>query len=125
MLLCRLHDLLKRSYRNVHHTDPGVLPSLVCGVVASWSGQLVAFPLETVSRRMQVAGAAAAAAAAAGGAAAAAPVPAATAAAGAAGGVAANAAAAGAGGAAAGAGILGVLASVLQEGGPKALYRWA
>jgi hypothetical protein len=118
--LCRLHDLLKRKYRTTFQQEPGILPSLACGVVAAWSGQLVAFPLEMVSRRMQMAGPALAVAGtpAAGGAAA-------TAAAAAA--AAATAAAAGGhvGGPGARAGVLLVLGSVLKEGGLAALYRCA
>ena len=34
--------------------EAGVLPSITFGVVSAFMGQLVAFPLETVSRRMQV-----------------------------------------------------------------------
>lgn len=104
------------------------MPSLVCGVIAAWSGQMVAFPLETISRRMQLAGVAAAAGGAAGATAmATAPVSATAAAAGAASVAAAGAAAAAGGGATGGAGgggILRVLASVLKEGGPGALYRY-
>jgi hypothetical protein len=111
-----LHDLLKRSYRRSTHAEPGVLASLACGVVAAWSGQLVAFPLETVSRRMQLGHAAAAAAAAASAAAGGAAPQAAAAAAGAA----RTAAGAGAGGSP---GVLQVLHGVMQEGGVAALYR--
>jgi solute carrier family 25 phosphate transporter 23/24/25/41 len=108
----RLHDTLKRSLHTSSsssgvQSEPRVLHSLACGVVAAWSGQLVAFPLETVSRRMQLAGAHTAAAAAA---------------AGTGGGSGATAAAAAA--AAANRGVLAVLASVLQEGGWAGLYRW-
>lgn len=88
-----------------------MLHSLACGVVAAWSGQLVAFPLETVSRRMQLAGAHTVTAASGAGAGLG---PAAAAA------VAASPAAA----AAANRGVLAVLASVLQEGGWAGLYRW-
>lgn len=34
--------------------EAGVLPSISFGVVSAFVGQLVAFPLETISRRMQV-----------------------------------------------------------------------
>jgi len=51
-----LHDLLKRAYKNVHGVEPGVLPSLAAGVLSAFTGQLVAFPLETISRRLQVSG---------------------------------------------------------------------
>lgn len=50
----RLHDQLKHIYRRVHHRDPEVLPSLAMGVGSAFCGQLVAFPLETISRRLQV-----------------------------------------------------------------------
>ncbi|KAL6751074.1 hypothetical protein V8C86DRAFT_734268 [Haematococcus lacustris] len=50
-----LHDLLKHTYRQTHGgREPGVLPSLAAGVLSAFTGQLVAFPLETVSRRLQV-----------------------------------------------------------------------
>lgn len=50
-----LFDILKRSY--VHYSgkkEAGVVPSLAAGVIAAFTGQVVAYPLETVSRRMQV-----------------------------------------------------------------------
>ena len=34
--------------------EAGVAPSVACGVAAAFTGQLVAFPLEAVARRMQV-----------------------------------------------------------------------
>lgn len=50
-----LFDLLKRSYVVYSGgTEAGVLPSLAAGVLAAFTGQVVAYPLETVSRRMQV-----------------------------------------------------------------------
>ncbi|MEW5310696.1 MAG: hypothetical protein WDW38_002467 [Sanguina aurantia] len=49
-----LHDQLKHIYRRVHHRDPEVLSSLAMGVGSAFCGQLVAFPLETISRRLQV-----------------------------------------------------------------------
>lgn len=50
-----LFDLLKRSYVNFSgQTEAGVLPSLMAGVFSAFMGQVVAYPLETVSRRMQV-----------------------------------------------------------------------
>jgi solute carrier family 25 phosphate transporter 23/24/25/41 len=111
-----LHDLLKRAYHKTYRKEPGIGASLLCGVVAAWSGQLVAFPLETVSRRMQLAGvtgaAAAASAAAASTAAAGSPAVAAGV------GTVATAAAA-----AAGPNMGQVVASILKEGGPGALYR--
>jgi solute carrier family 25 phosphate transporter 23/24/25/41 len=55
MFTCRLHDQLKHMYRQAHGgQEPGVLPSLAAGVVSAFAGQLVAFPLETVARRLQV-----------------------------------------------------------------------
>lgn len=51
-----LHDLLKRLHRKLNKgKDPGVLPSLAFGVLSAFTGQLVSFPLEAVSRRLQVA----------------------------------------------------------------------
>eukprot|EP00892_Ulva_mutabilis_P002973 jgi/Ulvmu1/12677/UM094_0034.1 len=49
-----LFDLLKRSYVAYSGAEAGVLPSLAAGVLAAFTGQVVAYPLETVSRRMQV-----------------------------------------------------------------------
>ncbi|GIL45857.1 hypothetical protein Vafri_2993 [Volvox africanus] len=49
-----LHDALKRTYTRVVHEEPGVVPSLAAGVLSAFMGQLVSFPLETVSRRLQV-----------------------------------------------------------------------
>ncbi|EIE21007.1 mitochondrial carrier [Coccomyxa subellipsoidea C-169] len=52
-----LFDTLKRGYARVGgRGEAGVLPSISFGVVSAFVGQLVAFPLETVSRRMQVGG---------------------------------------------------------------------
>lgn len=119
-----LHDLLKRGYREAYQQEPGVAASLWCGVAAAWTGQMVAFPLETVSRRMQLAGTTqlAAAAAAAGGSSSAAAAGAAGAGAGAAvpGGVCAATAAAAAGTH----GMLAVVQNITREAGPAALYRW-
>ncbi|GIL71816.1 hypothetical protein Vretimale_646 [Volvox reticuliferus] len=50
-----LHDALKRAYTRVVHEEPGVVPSLAAGVLSAFMGQLVSFPLETVSRRLQLA----------------------------------------------------------------------
>jgi hypothetical protein len=51
----RLHDLLKSAYRDARGgEEPGVAASLAAGVAAAFAGQLVAFPLETISRRLQV-----------------------------------------------------------------------
>lgn len=53
----RLHDLLKQLYRTHNHgREAGVLPSLSFGVLSAFAGQLVAFPLETVARRLQACG---------------------------------------------------------------------
>jgi solute carrier family 25 phosphate transporter 23/24/25/41 len=49
-----LHDALKKGYTAVTHEEPGVAPSLAFGVLSAFCGQLVSFPLETVSRRLQV-----------------------------------------------------------------------
>lgn len=50
-----LFDLLKRAYVTYSGgAEAGVLPSLAAGVAAAFTGQVVAYPLETVSRRMQV-----------------------------------------------------------------------
>ncbi|GLI63975.1 hypothetical protein VaNZ11_007143 [Volvox africanus] len=49
-----LHDALKRTYTRVVHEEPGVVPSLAAGVLSAFMGQVVSFPLETVSRRLQV-----------------------------------------------------------------------
>lgn len=50
-------DLLKASYCKMRNKDDaGIVASLVFGVTASFMGQVVAFPLETVSRRLQLSG---------------------------------------------------------------------
>lgn len=50
-----LFDLLSRGYTGMTGRDEaGVPASLTFGVISSFSGQIVAYPLETVSRRMQV-----------------------------------------------------------------------
>jgi len=53
------YDLLKEAYVRVvmrggdsGNGEPGMLPSLSCGIVAALMGQAVAFPAEVVSRRM-------------------------------------------------------------------------
>ena len=49
-----LFDLLKKAAaREAGAPEPGVLPSVACGVAAAFTGQLVAFPLEAIARRMQ------------------------------------------------------------------------
>ncbi|KAG2501242.1 hypothetical protein HYH03_001049 [Edaphochlamys debaryana] len=49
-----LHDALKKAYKRAAHEEPGVAPSLAFGVLSAFVGQLVSFPLETVSRRLQL-----------------------------------------------------------------------
>ena len=50
-------DLLKSAYKRFHgQKSIGVMPALVCGVSAAFTGQLVAYPLELVARRSQVGG---------------------------------------------------------------------
>lgn len=50
-----MFDTLKRGYAKMSgRGEAGVLPSISFGVVSAFVGQLVAFPLETISRRMQV-----------------------------------------------------------------------
>eukprot|EP00210_Caulerpa_lentillifera_P007277 g6959.t1 len=49
-----LFDLSKRAYKKVKGEEPGVIASLSFGVFSAFMGQVVAYPLETVSRRMQV-----------------------------------------------------------------------
>lgn len=51
-----LFDLLKGSYANLTGKEPGILQSLSFGTFSAFMGQVVAYPLETVSRRMQVCG---------------------------------------------------------------------
>jgi hypothetical protein len=50
-----LFDLLKRNIaRWSGRTEAGVVPSLTAGAMAAFMGQVVAYPLETISRCMQV-----------------------------------------------------------------------
>ena len=50
-----MFDGLKRSHAKLTgKAEAGVLPSIGFGVVAAFTGQMVAFPLEAVARRMQV-----------------------------------------------------------------------
>ena len=50
-----LFDLLKRGVAKWSGAErPSVPVSLSCGVLAAFTGQVVAYPLETISRRMQV-----------------------------------------------------------------------
>ena len=51
-----LFDLSKKAYARVTGREPGVLASLSFGVWSAFMGQVVAYPLETVSRRMQIQG---------------------------------------------------------------------
>lgn len=53
----RLFDHLKGVVRRATgKDDPGVVPNLVCGVASAFTGQLVSYPLEAVSRRMMAVG---------------------------------------------------------------------
>lgn len=106
-----LHDLLKRAYARFAGEEPGVVPALAAGVLSAFTGQLVAFPLETISRRLQLGGCAgvtAAATGAAGRGAAALP---------------AAASATATAECAARQGMLAVAVGIVKEGGPRALYR--
>jgi solute carrier family 25 phosphate transporter 23/24/25/41 len=48
-------DILKKAYKRVLKVEEvPVLPALACGVSSAFMGQLVAYPLELVSRRLQV-----------------------------------------------------------------------
>ena len=50
-----LFDILKKGYTQATgEQEAGVLPSIGFGVFSSFTGQLVAYPLETVVRQMQV-----------------------------------------------------------------------
>lgn len=50
-----MFDALKKAYsRATGGEDPSAMVSLGFGVCSAFCGQLVAFPLETVARRMQV-----------------------------------------------------------------------
>mmetsp|Transcript_41256 Transcript_41256/g.123173 ORF Transcript_41256/g.123173 Transcript_41256/m.123173 type:complete len:383 (-) Transcript_41256:419-1567(-) len=49
-----LHDMLKSAYARVRGVEPDTLTKLSFGVFSAFTGQLVAYPLETVSRRLQV-----------------------------------------------------------------------
>ena len=49
--------MLKSAYKRFHGQESiSVLPALVCGVSAAFTGQLVAYPLELVAKRSQVGG---------------------------------------------------------------------
>eukprot|EP00798_Chlamydomonas_sp_ICE-L_P016147 gene16147-22305_t len=49
-----LHDVLKRSYKKLRGQESPVPVSLAFGIASAFAGQTVSFPLETISRRMQV-----------------------------------------------------------------------
>jgi ABC-type Fe3+ transport system permease subunit len=50
-----MFDILKKSYSQMRGVpEPSVFVSLAFGVSSAFMGQVVAYPLETVSRRMQV-----------------------------------------------------------------------
>lgn len=49
-----MFDTLKLYHARRTGRDPGVLPALSYGVASAFMGQLAAFPLETVSRRLQM-----------------------------------------------------------------------
>lgn len=95
--------MLKRWYRTNFHAEPGVAHGLGFGVLSAFIGQLVSFPLEAVSRRMQLGTVAVASGTAV-----------------AAGGMREAAVAGGAGSSMS---ALAVLSGILKEGGPTALYR--
>ena len=48
-----MFDLLKRAYTGWAGVEPGVAPKLTAGVLAAFSGQALAYPLDTISRRIQ------------------------------------------------------------------------
>ena len=49
-----MFDTLKQRHARRTGREPGVLPALSYGVASAFMGQLSAFPLETVSRRLQM-----------------------------------------------------------------------
>lgn len=52
-----VYDILRSSYCRIYNTsDPGTITLLTCGAVSSLSGQLVAYPLDLVRRRLQAQG---------------------------------------------------------------------
>jgi len=51
-----LFDLSQKAYKNFTGREPGIMQSLSFGVWSAFMGQVVAYPLETISRRMQVQG---------------------------------------------------------------------
>ena len=49
-----MFDGLKRSYAKLSgEEEAGVLPSIAFGVASAFTGQMVAFPLESIARRLQ------------------------------------------------------------------------
>ena len=54
MALPGLFDILKKGYvQATGEQEAGVVPSIGFGVFSAFTGQLVAYPLETVVRQMQ------------------------------------------------------------------------
>ena len=54
-LYAGLFDLITKEYtESTKREKPGVAVAVAAGVVASCLGQTVSFPLETISRRLQV-----------------------------------------------------------------------
>jgi len=52
-----MFDELKRGYaKQTGQAEAGLLPSIACGVISSFTGQMVAFPMESVARRLQASG---------------------------------------------------------------------
>ncbi len=49
-----MFDTLKQHHERLTGQDPGVLPALGYGAASAFLGQLASFPLETVSRRLQM-----------------------------------------------------------------------
>lgn len=50
-----MYDGLKQLYAKEMKTQKvGLVPRVACGVASSFTGQMLAFPFEAISRRMQV-----------------------------------------------------------------------
>ena len=50
-----MFDGLKRLYATkTQQKEAGLVPSIACGVISSFTGQMLAFPFEAISRRLQV-----------------------------------------------------------------------
>ena len=50
-----MFDGLKKSYAKLSgEEEAGVLPSIAFGIASAFTGQMVAFPLESIARRLQV-----------------------------------------------------------------------